>query len=84
MAEQSWVPNYKGEKCGSQCCQKPCGSSCFMLLLLTIKGKETVELVTADTQLTIRDIEGFYDNPPPHSQMKQSRQAVIEETSLKM
>lgn len=34
--------------------------------------------VTADSQLGMRDIEGFGDNPPPFSGKKQSRQAAIE------
>lgn len=53
---------------GPWCCKKLCGSP-SSVLPLTIKGKEdtlAVLLMTADSQLIKRGMEGFYDNPYPY------------------
>jgi hypothetical protein len=58
------------------------------MLLLIVKGKEDphprkVVWITVNSQLRMRDIEGFCDNlsPPLPAKRKQPRQEAIDENS---
>lgn len=67
--------------CGLCYHQKTCGSP-WSVLPLTVMFRKTssaVVLMTADSQLRKRDIEGFCDDPQPH-QKKQLRQELLKRT----
>jgi hypothetical protein len=66
---------------GLCCSQKPCGHP-WSLLSLTVKGKHAsfaMVAMIADSQLRMRDTEGFGDYP--HPPKKQPRQEATEENS---